>query len=423
MIGRILCAVLCASILASPAAAQRAKKGPVTAASIAAVVNNAIITVRDMQERIQLVLLTSRIPSTAETRKRLAAQVLRTLINESLQLQEAKRLRISISDREVAVTLADIEKRNGMKSGTLLRALRGRGVDPQSLVDQVRAGLAWNKVIQRAVRSQVRVSDGEIDDAIERLSTNKNRLQYRISEIFLAVDNPGQDAVALRNARQILTLIRRGAAFGSLARQFSQSSTASDGGDMGAVFEGQLEPELESAIKRVRTGQVIGPVKTNSGYYIMLLRDRRTFLKGNPDRRGVTIATATFMPEEKNPTRDKGKLFEEAKKLGDDTKACRDFVRKAREAKATRVQTLRDVPRKSLPGPIRTAVSKLGSGDITPPIPAEGGYAVYMYCRSAGVGTVSRNEIWRSLLRQKLSIRARQYMRDLRRAAFVDIRV
>ncbi len=421
MIGRILCVVVCASMLAAPAAAQRARDN--SAARIAAVVNNSVITVHDMRERIQLVLLTSRIPNTAQTRQRLAAQVLRTLINESLQLQEAKRLRISITDREVAVTLADIEKRNRMKSGTLLRALRGRGVDPQSLVDQIRAGLAWNKVIQRAVRSRVRVSDGEIDDAIERLAANKNRLQYRISEIFLSVDGPGQDANALRNAQQILTLIRRGAAFGSLARQFSQSSTASDGGDMGAVFQGQLEPELESAIKRVRTGQVIGPIKTNSGYYILLLRDRRTFLKGNPDRRGITIASATFLPGKTKPVRDKGKLFEEAKKLGEDTKACRDFVTKARDAKATSVRTLRDVPRKGLPGPIQAAVSKLKSGDISPPVPADGGYAVYMLCRTAGIGTVSRNEVWRSLLRQKLSIRARQYMRDLRRAAFVDIRV
>lgn len=421
MIGRILSVIVCASILAAPAAAQRDRV--TSAGRIAAVVNNNIITVHDMRERVQLVLLTSRIPNTEQTRQRLTAQVLRTLINESLQLQEAKRLRISISDREVATTLADIEKRNGMKSGTLLRALRGRGVDPQSLVDQIRAGLAWNKVIERAVRSRVRVSDAEVDDAIQRLSANKDRLQYRISEIFLAVDGPGQDATALRNASQILTLIRRGAAFGSLARQFSQSATASEGGDMGVVFQGQLEPELEAAIKRVRTGQVIGPIKTNSGYYILLLRDRRTFLKGNPDRRGVTLATASFLPEKSKPTRDKGKLFEEAKKLGNNTKACSDFITKAREAKATRVRTLRDVPRNNLPGSIKNVVSKLKSGEITPPVPADDGYAVYMLCRTAGIGTVSRNEVWQSLLRQKLSIRARQYMRDLSRAAFVDIRV
>jgi peptidyl-prolyl cis-trans isomerase SurA len=423
MIARSFCVILCALALAGPAAAQ-GRKAPkwTTAARIAAVVNNNVITVHDMNERIQLILLTSRIPNTAQTRHRLAAQVLRTLINESLQLQEAKRLRIGISDREVATTLADIEKRNHMPRGGLFRALRARGVDPKTLVDQVRAGLAWSKVIRRAVRRQVRVSDGEIDDAIEQLSKNKNRLRYKLSEIFLAVDGPGQDAVALRNAKQILTLIRRGAAFGSLARQFSQSATAAKGGDMGVVFQGQLEPELEKALKRVRTGQVIGPIKTNAGYYILLLRDRRTFVKGNPDVKGVTIATAAFMPQQK-PKKDKGKLFEDAKKLGDRTKSCRDFVNKGRKLNATRMRTIRDTPRAHLPAPIRAAVAKLKAGQVTPPIPTGGGYAVYMNCRRAGVGTVSRDEIWRSLLRQKMSIRARQYMRDLRRAAFVDIRV
>lgn len=423
MTGRFFCVVLCALLPTASAAAQRRITPKMqTEARIAAVVNNEIISVRDMKERMQLIFLTSRIPNTAETRRRLAAQVLRTLINESLELQEAKRLRISVSDREVAKALADIERRNKMRSGTILRALRARHVDPQTLVDQIRAGIAWSKVIQRAVRRQVRVSEGEIDDAIARLSANKNRLQYRISEIFLPVDDPGQDAIALRTARQILTLIRRGAPFASLARQFSQSATAQNGGDMGVVFEGQLEPELEKAIKRVHTGQVIGPIKTNSGYYILLLRDRRTFAKGNPDTKGISITMATFVPAPKKKT-DTRKLFADARKLGNDTKTCRDFIRKGQDLKATRVRTIRNIPRSRLPASIKAVVSKLRVGQISPPIPVAGGYAVYMNCRRAGIGTVSRNEIWRSLVRQKMSIRARQYMRDLRRAAYIDIRI
>lgn len=279
----IAAALLTASqiaVIATPTAAQSASSG-----KIAAVVNSRAITVHDVQSRMALIFMTARIPNTAQSRKKMLPQVLNQLVVESIQLQEAKRLRLTVTDREVARQLAQIEKQNKMPSGRLLRILRARKVSPTTLINQVKASIAWAKVIRRNVASTIRVSEAEVDEAIARLNANKNRLVYRILEIYIPSDRSDNGAGALRTTRRLIGQIRRGASFSGLARQFSQASTASKGGDMGFVFEGQLPGELEAAIKRVSPGQVIGPVRTSTGFYILALVSKRTYGSAKPPTR------------------------------------------------------------------------------------------------------------------------------------------
>ena len=255
-----------------------------SAARIAAVANTHAITVHDVRSRMTLVFMTAGIPDNPDTRKKLRPQTLNQLIVESLQVQEAERLNISVTDREIAQRLAEIERRNGMPSGQLLQILRKRNVNPVAIIDQVKASIAWSKVIRRVVASRTRISEQEIDEAVARLDANKDRLVYRILEIYIPFDRESGDS-ALRTTRRLIAQIRRGANFGGLARQFSQASSASEGGDMGFVFEGQLPPELDSAIKRVQPGQVIGPVRTATGYYLLALASKRPYGAGKPPTR------------------------------------------------------------------------------------------------------------------------------------------
>ena len=267
--------------LATGSAASAQSSG---SARIAAVANNKAITVLDVQSRLGLVFMSAGIPDNAETRKKLRPQILNQLIVEAIQLHEAARIGVSVSDREIARALAKIEKGNGMPSGQLLKILRRRNVNPVAIVDQVRASIAWTKVIRRIFASRTRISEPEIDEAIARLNANRDKLVYRILEIYIPFDRESGDS-ALRTTRRLIAQIRRGASFGGLARQFSQASTAGNGGDMGFVFEGQLPPELDAAIKRVKPGQVIGPVRTASGYYLLALVSKRPYGAGQPPTR------------------------------------------------------------------------------------------------------------------------------------------
>ncbi len=275
-----LAIVLTAGLAAGSAATAQSPDS----ARIAAVANNKAITVLDVKSRLGLAFISGGIPDNADTRKKLRPQILNQLIAEALQQQEADRIGVSVSDREIAQSLAEIEKRNGMPEGQLLKILRRRNVNPVAIIDQVKSSIAWSKVIRRVIASRTRVSEPEIDEAIARLEADKDRLVYRILEIYIPFDRESGDS-ALRTTRRLIAQIRRGANFGGLARQFSQASTASDGGDMGFVFEGQLPPELDAAIKRVKPGQVIGPVRTASGYYLLALVSKRPYGAGKPPTR------------------------------------------------------------------------------------------------------------------------------------------
>src|SRR6185503_9920769 len=185
----------------------------------------------------------------------------RSMINERLQLQEAVRQSVEVTEKEVQDQVAEIERRNRMPKGGLAAMLRQRNIELRTFEDQIRASLAWNKVVQVKILPQIRVSDAEVAAVLKRLKENKDKLQYRVSEIFLPIDSPQQQGRALQTSQFILGQLRAGASFEILARQFSQTGTASSGGDIGFLFEGQMEAEIEKAVKQLKTGQVAGPVR------------------------------------------------------------------------------------------------------------------------------------------------------------------
>ncbi|HEY9550360.1 MAG TPA: SurA N-terminal domain-containing protein, partial [Kiloniellaceae bacterium] len=105
----------------------------------AAVVNDDIISVLDLTMRLQLAIVAAGVDDSEDLRRRLTPQVLNSLIDERLQIQEAQRLDIQVTDLQVAAALEQIAQQNNMTEGQFLTMLRNRGVIPTTLIDQIRA--------------------------------------------------------------------------------------------------------------------------------------------------------------------------------------------------------------------------------------------------------------------------------------------
>ena len=118
---------------------------------VAAVVNDDAITIHDLDARVRLGLLAANLPDTAEQRRQVAAEILRRLIDEHLEIQEAARNKITITDGEVASGIADLEKQNRMEKGQLIALLENNGIDPQTLRDQVRAQQLRVRVVRQVL--------------------------------------------------------------------------------------------------------------------------------------------------------------------------------------------------------------------------------------------------------------------------------
>ena len=200
---------------------------------IAAVVNDEVVSVRDLRDRVRLVLFLSGIGDTSESRGRIANQVLRTVVDERLQLQEAKKRGVSVSDGEVGQAIAEMERANRMAPGGLSSVMAQNRVSLNSLRAQFRARIAWSKLVGRRLAPRVDIGDEEVTAALARIEASRGEEAYRLGEILLPVNRSDDEATVRNAAERLVAQIRKGARFGALARQFSRTATAAVGGDRG----------------------------------------------------------------------------------------------------------------------------------------------------------------------------------------------
>jgi peptidyl-prolyl cis-trans isomerase SurA len=391
----------------------------------AAVVNDEVVSVFDLVARMQRVMLSSNIPDTPELREKMGRQVLRSLIDERLQMQEAKRQNVTVPDSDVEKALAQIAQQNSMSTEQLTQLLKSRGIGREALVEQVKATLLWAKLVKRQAAQTVDVSDEEIDEAVKRARENAKEPQTRIAEIFLTVDNPAQDEEVRRFAERLSQEMRQGARFSAVARQFSQAASAPVGGDMGWLRPDQLPPELARAAARLNPGDLSAPIPYGGGYYLLLVLDRR--VGGAEASKQETIydmVQVVFpLPAGANETALRTAVGE-AQGLRATAKDCPTLLKIGKQ-KAPQLSSEGKIPENRISPEMRRVIDGLPIGQVSQPIVQKNGVGVIMVCgkSTAGGGANTREDIADSLIRQRLDTVSRRYMRDLRRNAYVDVRV
>lgn len=425
---------------------------------IAVVVNQDAITGSDVEARLRLALLGSGMPDNAETRQRLRPQAIRQLIDERLQLQEAKRLGVKIPDSEIESGINRLAQQNGTNRANLMTMLSSRGVPQSTLHSQIESTLAWQRVLQRRIRQDIVIGAEEVDAAYDRLKAEIGKPEYLVAEIFLAVDKPGQDADVQRLAQRLSEDLRRGANFVAVARQFSQSAAAANGGDMGWVRSGDLRNELDSALKSLRPGQLSQPIRSADGYHILLVRAQRavgskTVTQAPPPRPRaepkVDVAKATvsmrqlMFPAAANTDQARAAAKAQAEEARKSIKSCGDFQARAKAAGQGDTVDMGTMKLKDMqPGLAKLAVA-IPVGQPSPVLSGPGGALLLIVC-SRNVPTIeapqeaappppppqpvndarlpSREEVEADMFNQRAEALSRRYLRDLRRNAFVEIR-
>ena len=136
--------------------------------AISAIVNDEVISRYDVQQRVQLIVSTSGIKPTQENISRLEVQALRFLVNEKIQLQEAEKLDVPSSEQEVGLMLERIASGNQMSGDEILELINSQGVRPDTLLNQIRAELLWNKIVRGRYGSYVSVNEDEISIVYDR---------------------------------------------------------------------------------------------------------------------------------------------------------------------------------------------------------------------------------------------------------------
>ena len=399
---------------------------------IAAVVNDEMISAYDLNMRLGLIILLSGLPNTGEVRQRIAPQILQTLIDEEIKRQEVSRLEIPINESEIERALQRLERVNGLEKGSLDKFLSSRRIDKSTLIDQIESQIGWRKLISGRFARTIQISDEEIDEVLAEIEKNKGKPEFLVAEIFLPVDRPDKEPEALKLANRLIQQARAGANFQALAQNFSKSPTAERGGVIGWSRLGQLGGELDKALARLQLDEISPPIRTEDGYYILFLKDRRTARGLTDPDAGSTVVNLQqlFLPIEKGagPTQ-VDDAMEGAKIFGSRAKSCQDLDKIGKELDSPLSGNLGNVKVSTLAPQQRMLVRGLPPLKASLPLRTADGVIVLMVCKRTeskkadSSPAAQRDRIGDRLFDERMGLAARQHNRDLRRAAFVDIRL
>jgi peptidyl-prolyl cis-trans isomerase SurA len=406
-----LAVMIVALVMAAPTARAQIVEG------IAAVVNDEPITTLDVRDRMRLILFSAGIEPTEEILAQVLDQALRGLVEESLQLQTAAQFDLVVEEDEIDNALSNLAQSSGESLDALRRDLEIAGVPIETLRRQVRAEIAWQILTSGRFRQRIRVSDRQIETAMERLVASAQQQQFRMLEILIETPSgAGGEERALETVRTIYGLIEaEEVPLQAVAQQFSAAPSAAVGGDTGYVTAASMRPQVLEIAQQMPPGSISNPIRVPGGYMIIALIDRR---EGRVVEQ-LSLYQAT-VPNSRITDASRPAMRRAASNL----RGCDDVSGAMSGVEGVIVSNLGAVAVNALVPQIRDAVRGLQAGESTGVLETGAGLQVFVLCgrELTGPGVPTTQEIERQLIDQQLGLLGRRWLRDLRREATVDIR-
>ena len=381
---------------------------------IAVIVNDEVISRYDVNQRVRLILVTSGIPATEENIKRIEEQAIKALIDEKIQIQEAIKLEVPDSPNEINLMLDNIARSNQTTAEGILESITSQGVNSETLLNQIKSELLWNKIVRGRFGSYINISDEEVDIIYDRTIQNINNSQYDISEIFIGFEDENEEREARDLTQRLTEQLKNNIPFEPVAQQFSQASSSGQGGFIGWVSEGQLDSEILSSIKNLEIGAVSEPIKTVNGYFIIKINGKSEEGGKNPMKNQYDLISVSFNIEDKIIAEEFSNNFVSCKRL--------DSLLENYNEKEVNVIGKRLL--EELPNELHKQLLEKNAGNTLSPRLYEENIDIILICdRKDDIGIqVNREVIEDNIYSQKMGMMSRRHLRDLRRDAVIEYR-
>ena len=201
----------------------------------------------------------------AEEKNQLERAFLVQVIDRELTLGEAERLHIQVTPEELEQAIQ--EYRTEYPDGAFDEVLKERGISFAEWRQELEQGLLVEKVMRQAVDARIAVSEPEVANYYRENQDEFNRPeQVRARQIVVGSEEEGQ---------RVLGLLRQGRPFAAVAKEFSLSPDAEEGGDLGFFARGQMPPEFDPVVFTLAPGRISDLVHSEYGYHIFLVEERR----------------------------------------------------------------------------------------------------------------------------------------------------
>ncbi len=388
-----------------------------------AMVNGEVITQTDVEQRLALLAVANEGKLAADQMDQLRQQVLRNLIDEALQIQAAKASEISVTEKDIDRTLQRVAGNAKMTPEQMAEYLKENGSSIRSIRRQIHGEIAWRRLQQAKIESSVSVGDEEVKDVLQRLNAAKGTEEYRVGEIFIAATSATMPQ-ATANANKVLEALRGGGSFAGYARQFSEASTAAVGGDLGWVRPEQLPTPIAAALRNMAPGEVSKPIAVPGGLSIIAVQDTRKILTADP-RNAVLSLKQVSITFPKGTTREAAeaqvtRFADAARNVG----GCGGADKIAADFNGEMVQS-DSIRLRELPLALQEIMLPMQVGQATRPFGSiEEGVRILVICGrdEADPTAPTFEQVFDQLSEERVNLRARRYLRDLRRDAVIEYR-
>ena len=394
------------------------QRDPDQCVQIAAVVNNQIITTRDLEERVLMMIKADPKDIPPSELLKIQRTVLNQLIDEKLQLEITNNAGISVSQEDIDDAIKFTEEQNKMTPGTMMRDMEKKGTSKEGVYAHFRSRIAWMRLIGY-YRDTIQVGADELKELMER-DQNEDK-KYLLAEIVVYFDNPMEAEPANHHIEEALHRLRDGTHFSQVAYEMSHAPSAAAGGDIGWISKSQCEKAIIPVLETMKPGEISQPIRTKGGYKVVMLRNIK-----RPNSPSQTLTARQL--EVKLP---KG-LSEEQRKeeeirlndLFSTLEGCQQFD-KVEEQLEGDFHIYKDVHLPDLSKDLQEVLQKLPVGKSSKGYMNEDTIVFFMVCerRLAKAQSVSKEETSDHLVNKRLTAFAEQKLRDLRRVASIDVRI
>lgn len=251
---------------------------------VAAVVNNDIITLSEVEGRIGPEFNRLRAEPDASKRSALKDELLKKgvdlLIGEKLMENQVKELNIEVADSEIELGMDDVKKQNNISGEQFEQLLAQEGYTLASYKTFMRKHLARLKLVNLKVRSKVKISEEDLKAEYARWSHDEaNEFEVHARHLLVQVApkaTPEQVEAARLKAVALMNEAKQpGVDFGELAKKKSEGPSAADGGDLGFFKRGVMMADFERAAFTLPAGGISDPIRTKFGWHVLKVEERK----------------------------------------------------------------------------------------------------------------------------------------------------
>lgn len=369
-------------------------------------VNSEAITTFDLSERIKLVLKSLDLEDNIKNRDSIRERVLELLILEKIKKNEALNSNINYTEDELIEFASSIYKFPKEKFDEFKSFIKKQEIDIDIVLEQISSELLWKKFSRQKFSSIITINEKDVDEIFEDYKNKVGKTQYNYSEILF--ENQSEDEWGRTEERlmKVLSMLEQNISFEVLANKFSDSSMSDNNGNMGWIFEDNLDAEIRAPIISMKKGD-FKKIKTKNGYKIIRLNQTKTF--GNVGAKYSFLKISSF---EKNLI-----ISLPKKTITCETKASQDSF-----SKDINFDKINDILSNEMSIDFLKEIQKVNIGEMTKLIESNGEFSILLLCEKNKTQDEKENvkikeQIERKMFADKFQQLSNTYISNLRKNA------